>query len=588
MSAAAPPTNRRDAAPGPGVDLVLLWHMHQPDYRDGASGEFTMPWVYLHALKDYSDMAWHLEQQPRMRCVVNFVPVLIDQIEDYVAQFAGGVLRDPLLRLLARSEARPLEAAERLLVLDRCFRANHSRLIEPYPAYRRLHEIFTQVQARGAPALDYLSDRFFYDLLAWYHLSWTGESVRRSRPLVGQLMEKGMGFGDADRAALLALVGEELAGIVPRYRRLAERGQVELTSTPHCHPLSPLLLDLGCARETLPDAPLPAHPAYPGGRESVCAHLDEALESHARRFGAAPRGIWPAEGALSEPFAAILSSRGVEWTASSEAVLRNSLRRAGGGTEAKEQLLYRPWRLPGIAGKTIFLFRDDRLSDLIGFEYSRWHGADAAAHFARELETLADAAGTGERPLVSVMLDGENAWEYYPYNAFFFFTDFYKALASHKRIRALTGADVVTLHGAPPEPGTHPIAAARDMGALTAGSWVYGNLTTWIGSPDKNKAWDLLCEAKARYDEVMARSTLNEAQRAAATRQLRDCESSDWFWWPGEHNPGPSVAAFESLFRSKLANLYRLIDVPAPPELSEVFTRGGVDAELGGTMRRTT
>jgi alpha-amylase/alpha-mannosidase (GH57 family) len=581
------PASPAPGAPGaaqPGVDLLLAWHMHQPDYRDLASGEFTMPWVYLHAIKDYSDMAWHLEQNPGMRAVVNFVPVLLEQIEDYCDQFATGRLRDPLLRVLARGESTPLGADERALTLDRCFRANHTRLIEPYAPYRRLHEFFTFAGASGADSFSYFSDRYFYDLIAWYHLSWMGESVRRANPELGMLMERGTGFGEVERARILALIGREMHTVIPRYRALAERGQVELTATPQCHPLSPLLLDLGCARETLPDAPLPEHAAYPGGRESVFAHLDEGLASHARRFGAAPLGIWPAEGALSEAFASILASRGIAWTASSEAVLRNSLRRGGGGEEAREQVLYRPWKAPAFAGETLFVFRDDRLSDLIGFEYSRWHGADAAAHFLHELESIADGAGAGPRPLVSVILDGENAWEYYPFNGFWFFTDFYRGLSTSPRIRTLTGADVVGLQRA----ASASVAAPGQLTAIAAGSWVYGNLATWIGSPDKNRAWDLLCEAKEAYDRVFDGGTLGEEERAKATRQLRDCEASDWFWWPGEYNPGSSVSAFESLFRTKLANLYRLLGLDPPDSLSHSFSTGGGEAETGGTMRRAT
>jgi len=577
----------RAAAPGPGVDLLLAWHMHQPDYRDLATGEFTMPWVYLHAIKDYSDMAWHLEQVPAMRAVVNFVPILLEQLEDYADQFATGQLRDPLLRLLVHDESAPLTAADRALALDRCFRANTARLVEPYAHYRRLHEFFNFASARGEGALAWLSDRFFLDLVAWYHLAWTGESVRRNDPRIAAWMEHGQGFGPAERAGILEVIAREVTNVIPRYRALAARGQVELTTTPRCHPLAPLLLDLACARETLPGAPLPVHAAYPGGRASVLAHLDEALASHEQRFGARPTGLWPAEGALSEPFAAIIASRGIGWTASSEAVLRNSLRKGGAAAEPKEASLYRPWRLPAFAGDTLFVFRDDRLSDLIGFEYSRWHGGDAAAHFVREIEAIADAAGDGPRPLVTVILDGENAWEYYPYNGFFFLADVYKGLSQSPRLRTLTGADMVALHGAPPAAGEHPMAEPGAMASLAAGSWVYGNLATWIGSPDKNRAWDMLCDARTAYDRALA-AGLDAARAAEATRQLRDCEASDWFWWPGDYNPGSSVSAFETLFRSKLANLYRLVGLAVPPELEVAFSQGGGDAESGGTMRRVS
>ncbi len=577
-------STRAALAAAPGVNLVLLWHMHQPDYRDRSTGEFTMPWVYLHALKDYADMAWHLEQHPRVRAVVNFVPVLLDQIEDYCDQFNVGVLRDPLLRLLARSEATPLTEEERRSAMDQCFRADHHRLIAPYPPYQRLHELFRAADAQGPEALAYLSDRYVFDLVTWYHLSWTGETVRRDFELPASLMSKGSEFTHEERTAMLRLIADQVRSVIPRYRKLAESGQVELTATPHCHPLAPLMLDFECAHDALPGAPLPQSPRYPGGMARVQVHLDVALASHERRFGAPPIGMWPAEGALSNAFASMLAASKLQWTASGEGVLANSLRLGGtrqgadNGIDTKHQ----PYRASGVAPGLTFFFRDDRLSDLIGFTYSKWHGRDAAHNFIRELEAIGTRAFGNMRPVVSVMLDGENAWEYYPYNAFYFFADMYKSLSEHPYIRTVTGRDVVA---ALARIGQDEVALGSLQG-LAAGSWVYGNLATWIGSKDKNRAWDLLCQAKSDVDDFISSGQADEVRQGHLMAQLADCEASDWFWWPGDENPSESVLAFESLFRSKLANLYRLMQRPTPEALLTPLSRGGGEAELGGTMKR--
>jgi len=589
-AAPAEPATPPVPAAAPGVDLLLLWHMHQPDYRDARTGEFTMPWVYLHAIKDYSDMAWHLEQHPAMRVVVNFVPVLLDQIEDYCEQFDSGTLRDPLLRLLARSEATPLTEDERRNAFDKCFRADHQRLIAPFAPYERLYELHKAMAAQGKDSLLYLSDHYIFDLVTWYHLSWSGESVKRGSELIAGLMAKGSRFTAEERTALVQVIAEQVRAVIPRYRALAERGQIELSTTPHCHPLAPLMLDFRCARDALPDTQLPQSECYPGGRERVVAHIESALASHARRFGAPPQGLWPAEGALSSSFAGLLAERGVRWSASSEGVLANSLRASG---QADVQVQHQPYRSPEVAPGMLFFFRNDRLSDLIGFVYSKWHGRDAANNFLHELEGIAARAGSGPRPLVSVMLDGENAWEYYPYNGYFFLSDLYRNLGSSAVVRTVTGSDVVAAMAAA-QAGT-PAAAAKaavpvgDIARFAAGSWVYGNLATWIGARDKNRAWDLLCAAKSCYDRVLAAGNLDAARRAAALAQLADCEASDWFWWPGEDNPSVSVSAFESLFRDKLANLYRLLDAPVPADLGTAFStgnRGSAVAETGGTMRR--
>jgi alpha-amylase/alpha-mannosidase (GH57 family) len=561
------------------LDLVFLWHMHQPDYRDHTTGEFVLPWVYLHALKDYTDMAAHLERHPKMRAVVNFVPVLAEQIEDYVSQFDSGHYRDPLLRMLACHDLNTLSAQDRDFLAEACFRSNHQTMLAPFAPYQRLHDIYKSLIPADAqpgtysPDLAYLSGSYFADLVTWYHLAWTGETERRSWPLLLELIKKGTGFTLQDRQALLALLGHILRQLLPRYRALADTGNIELCCTPQTHPLSPLLLDFRSARDSVPDAPLPASPAYPDGAPRVDAHIVAAQESHAERFGAAPVGMWPAEGAVSEPFVQRLAAQGVRWAASGEGVLRASL--------AKSQLeatspAYRPWQLESAPGLTLF-FRDDRLSDLIGFEYSKWHGENAARHLVGELENILAHAHEGETPLVCIILDGENAWEHYPYNGYYFFEELYSRLQAHERIRCTTFRDALERYE---NEGRTPTVLPK----LSAGSWVYGTLSTWIGDADKNRAWDLLCAAKSAYDQALPQ--LDAEAKERATTQLAVCESSDWFWWFGDYNPAAAVASFDRLYRRNLANLYTLLSLTPPAELDRPISAGSLHATHDGTMRR--
>ena len=210
------------------LDLVILWHMHQPDFRDHARGEFVQPWVYLHATKDYSDMAAHLEAHPQVRVVLNFTPVLLDQLEDYTEQFASGRFRDPLLRLLAQPDLGQIDQAARDFILATCFKANVEKLIEPYPAYKRLYEFFRLAQEHGESGASYLSTQYLGDLLSWYHIAWMGETVRRQEEIVPALIAKGHGFTHAERMQLLAIVGREVSNVIPRYRKLFEQGRIEL------------------------------------------------------------------------------------------------------------------------------------------------------------------------------------------------------------------------------------------------------------------------------------------------------------------------------------------------------------------------
>ncbi|MDE2599657.1 MAG: glycoside hydrolase [Rhodocyclaceae bacterium] len=564
------------------IDLVFLWHMHQPDYRDhGADGapEFVLPWVYLHAIKDYTDMAAHLERHPQVRAVINFVPVLAEQIEDYAQQFSNAEFRDPLLRLLATPEGAKLDIEDKRRILDACFLANHATMLSPFPDYQRLHTLFNSLDNPCCedPILDYLSDGYYLDLITWYHLAWSGESERRKEKLLQDLIAKGHNFSFADRMALMKWMGATLNCLLPRYAALAARGQIELCCTPQMHPLSPLLLDLKAGQQTVPEAPAPTAAEYPGGAERVQRHIRCAKISHAQRFGAPPTGMWPAEGAVSTAFARQLAAEGVRWIASGEGVLHNSLNQAG---MQVPHPAWQPWQLDKAPGMTMF-FRDEHLSDLIGFEYGKWHSGDAARHFVEQVTNTASLVPVVEsaqqqKPLVAVILDGENAWEYYPYNGWYFFDELYGLLSANEQIHTTTFAALISERPAPD----------ATLPALVAGSWVYGTLSTWVGDPAKNRAWDLLAAAKAAYDSALP--GLSEEHKAAAERQLAICESSDWFWWFGDYNPGPSVESFDRLYRHNLANLYRCLKLTPPAELDQPISAGGGHAEGGGTMRRAS
>ncbi|MDP2805017.1 MAG: glycoside hydrolase family 57 protein [Gallionellaceae bacterium] len=564
------------------LDLVFLWHMHQPDYRDYSTGDFVLPWVYLHAIKDYSDMAYHLEQHPKMKSVVNFVPILLDQLEDYEQQFATGEIRDPLLRLLICKNLDEVTFEERQLILDSCFRSNHAKMIAPYSSYSRLFDLFKMFEAGGRTSLSYLSGQYLADLLTWYHLAWFGETVRREHDVLIQMLSKDENFSYEDRKLVFDLIGEVVSGIIPRYRKLAETGQVEISATPHYHPLAPLLLDFNSARECEQGSSLPLATNYPGGKTRVQSHILSTMKTHKERFGVTPKGIWPAEGAVSTSLIELLAEQKCLWAASGEGVLANSLRKVGDLPE-RAKYLYRPYRLEGAANTVNCFFRDDYLSDLIGFEYSNWNGKDAAINFVSKLDEIANQAPEGEVPLVGVILDGENAWEYYPYNGFHFLNDLYTELEAHPGIRTTTYSAYLEQRD---KKGAKNFAQDGALPGLVAGSWVYGTFSTWIGCPDKNHAWDLLCMAKQSYDRVMAAGRLSAKEKQAAEKQLASCESSDWFWWFGDYNPSTAVSSFDRLYRNNLMQLYRLLKLPVPANLNSPISQGGGAAEGGGTMRR--
>jgi len=564
-------------APAARLPVVLLWHMHQPQYRDAITGQYTLPWTYLHAIKDYTDMAAHLEANPAARAVVNFSPVLLEQLEDIATRIAahlkdGAPLPDPVLALLG-PDPLPTEGPPRLALLNACLRAQRKQMIERFGPYL---ELATIADTLATPErVGYASDHFIHDLAVWYHLAWLGETVRRADPLVAQLTERGRNFSAAQRRELLALIGDLVARVIPRFRTLSERGQCELSVTPYAHPIIPLLLDFGAARDTVPAMALPEHAGYPGGAARATWHVEEAIRVFTRAFGARPAGSWPAEGAISAATLELLAAHGFRWAASGGAVLHNSLELAGAQAAREPGSYNRPYRPQG-AGLDCF-FRDDNLSDLIGFTYATWHGDDAAHNLANELTQLAQDYDGDPNHAVLMALDGENAWEHYPFNGYYFLKALYALLASHPLIE-LTTLSACLARG----------LKAAPLPRVAAGSWVHGTLATWMGDPAKNRAWDLLCDAKESFDRLVSTPALDAAAREAAGHQLALCESSDWFWWFGDYNPAESVSQFDRLYRRQLVTLYRRLGLEAPAVLAQPISTGSGSPEHGGVMRRAS
>lgn len=420
------------------MPVVLLWHMHQPQYRDALTGEYVLPWTYLHAIKDYVDMAAHLEAQPNARAVVNFTPVLIEQLQELAEKITehvktGSHIPDAVLRLLGPDPV-PSAPAERLDLLKACLRAQRKHLIERFGPFLELATIAETLAT--IDRIPYASDQLIHDLAVWYHLAWMGETVRRSDARVAALTAQGRGFTPQQRRDLLALIGELVADVVPRYRRLSEAGRVELSVTPYGHPIVPLLLDFQTAREAMPGMSLPHHAGYPGGAERAVWHVSEGLRVFTNAFGTQPVGCWPSEGAISAATLELLEKAGFKWIATSANILSTSLRVSGAPNPDDPRSYNRPYSLPG--GKLKCFFRDDTLSDRIGFNYSTWHGDDAAQNFAQELAQVARNYNGENGHAILIALDGENAWEYYPFNGYYFLRALYAALADHPLLELIT------------------------------------------------------------------------------------------------------------------------------------------------------
>jgi len=553
------------------LNVVIYWHMHQPEYRDLRNGEYHLPWTYLHTIKDYVDMAVHLENNKDARAVVNFAPVLLEQIDDYAVQLdgylnRGQALRDPLLSALAEPVLLR-DTDKRLGVLKACLRANKERLINRFEVFKNLTVMAEEV-LKNSDNIKYYSEQFFFDLLVWYHLAWMSETVRLTDKRIKYLTEKSTHFSLHDRHLLIEVINELVCGVIPRYKKLSEQGVIELTMTPYAHPIVPLLLDLHSAEQALPDVELPLADLYPDGEGRSLWHMKKGIEVFKHYFGFEPKGCWPSEGSISAETIELISKTGIKWVASGETVLRNSLNKS---KMKAEQCIHSAYQYR--ENDVTCFFRDDGLSDLIGFKYSDWHADDAVANLEHNLEKISEQCSPNKDAIVSIILDGENAWEYYPQNGYHFLNALYDKLSKNDLINLTTYSEYLD-----------SCKSKVSLKEIVAGSWVYGTFSTWIGEKDKNRAWDMLVDAKKVYDKVMIKGGLSTEECRLAEMQLATCESSDWFWWFGEYNSEETVADFDEQYRLHLGNLYQLLKVEPPDYLSVAFSFGTGHPAMGGAM----
>ncbi|GAB4532113.1 MAG: hypothetical protein Kow0063_12230 [Anaerolineae bacterium] len=538
--------------------VAFVWHMHQPYYKDFASGEYILPWARLHGCKEYIHMAEVLAQYPDVKATFNFVPCLVEQILEYAH---GGAVD----RALALSRQETWSDSDKAYLLSFFFSVNWERVIRRYPRYSQLLEL--RHQARGDHRL--LSQDFYRDLVAWFNLVWLDHVALEHDPDLRALVEKGRNFSRADVNLILDKQRDYLANVVPLYSHLRDRGQIELITSPYYHPILPLLIDTSMARRASPGLPLPAN--HFRHREDAVEQIRHAVEAHQRYFGQTPRGLWPSEGAVCPELLPILARHGLRWFATDEAILARSLgvgiERDPYGHVVNPRLLYQPYACasseqPLAAGSQplVAIFRDHVLSDRIGFVYQSMPGRDAAEDLIHRLHVIRERLNDPDQPyLVSIILDGENCWESYPDYGDPFLHHLYGRLSEEEDIQSVTVSEY--LESFPP---------GESLQHLATGSWIGGNLETWIGEAEQNRAWEILGRVR---DELVAWQNATPGASLdvleAAWRQIYIAEGSDWFWWYYSRNVSGQDHLFDQAFREHLAGVYFAIGRPVPAWLTE-------------------
>jgi alpha-amylase/alpha-mannosidase (GH57 family) len=541
------------------VRVAFLWHQHQPYYPDDVAGENPMPWVRLHGVKDYYGMALHLLEFPEMRCTINLVPSLLLQLQAYTDRGAT----DQFL-LVSRRPADGLSENDCLFLLDNFFMADPAQMIRPYRRYTELHLRRGVGRDTARQALRRFHERDLRDLQVWFNLAWVHPLAFERDPRLRELRDKGAHFTEVEKNWLLDQHLEILRAIIPLHQKLAETGQVELTTTPYYHPILPLLLDKKLAREAMPDVKLPR---YAGGYpEDAAVHVRRAVEQHTQLFGKPPLGMWPSEGSVCQAMLPLLAQHGIRWIATDEEILSASthgfVSRDNRGYVRNPDQMYRPYKVAEAGQELAIVFRDHALSDMIGFHYQRSEPVAAAEDFIRHLRSIGQAVSGNQPALVSVILDGENCWEYYPGGGVAFLRALYERCV---RTRDLKPARIGSFLEEYPPRDTLP--------RLFAGSWISHNFAIWIGHEEDNTAWDALHRAR---EHLLQRAQLGHipAERIRrAWEELYIAEGSDWFWWFGEDHSSAQDALFDYLFRKHLQNIYILLSDTPPVELARPISR---------------
>lgn len=526
----------------PRIYLCLLWHMHQPFYKDLISGQYKMPWARLHALKDYYGMVRMLEEFPQVRATFNLVPSMLMQLEEY----AAGSADDPWLTCAVRP-AEALSEPELDLILRHFFSANPARMIYRYPRYGELYEAWQAANRNPQRARLLFGTAALRDLQVLSQLAWFDEEYLTGDPEIRELVVKGRDYTLADQERLARKQSEALRAVLPVYREFSQRGQIEISTTPFYHPILPLLCDSNVAELAHPYVPLPSRFRYP---QDARLQLERARRYMAQRFGMAPAGLWPSEGAVSDEVLDLATETGFRWAASDNGVLARTLGRTAGAEET-----YRPyvWRRGGRELRV--LFRDRALSDLVGFVYARMGASEAAQDLLDRIhENCRGLLGAGRDALVPVILDGENAWECYEQNGRPFLRELYRRIGADPQLEALSVSQA--LARLEPQPLDH----------VMPGSWIGANFDIWIGAEEDNRAWDYLLRARQTFD--LHAGQVSEQARALAQEELLIAEGSDWCWWYGPEHASDYRPEFDQLFRTHLTNVYRALGLSPPDELS--------------------
>ncbi|WP_297213103.1 MULTISPECIES: glycoside hydrolase family 57 protein [Thermodesulfovibrio] len=517
------------------INIAVLWHMHQPYYYDPLKGKFMLPWVRLHATKDYLDMLLILKNFPKVKVTFNVVPSLLKQLMDYERGITDIFFEYSLIK------AEDLSLEQKIFIIENFFLANWDTMVKPFRRYAELLE----KRGKSYGNLEKIAKKFtpqdIRDLQVLFNLTWIDPLHRNEDPVLIEIIKKGRNFSEEEKSYILDKHLNLMRKIIPTYREMFNSGQIELSVTPFYHPILPLLCDNYKAKECMPWVTLPENNFR--APEDAETQIKKAIDFFEETFGSKPKGMWPSEGSVSEEVIRLINKAGIKWIATDEEILEKSLgvKIRHAGNLIAPDLLYRTYNFEGV---DIF-FRDHVLSDLIGFVYSRWDAKKAVDDFIGKIKK------SPPNSIVSVILDGENAWEYYENDGFDFLNALYEKLQNDKELTTVTFSEYLSVNN-----------ERKSLSKVFPGSWINANFSIWIGHEEDNLSWDYLY--KTRQELIKFRQENPQVNLSEAWEEIYIAEGSDWNWWYGDEHYTDTKDVFDEIYRHHLMSVYLKIGKEPP------------------------
>lgn len=525
------------------LSIAFYWHMHQPVYQLTPEGDYIMPWVRLHAVKDYLDMPLFVEKFKNLKLNFNIVPVLFDALIDYGEKG----LHDIHSRLTV-TDIDDLTDDDKEFIINNFFDSNYHSMILPNEEYNRLYQKY---QLKGENNINIFSKQEYSDLMALFNLAWFDPVYKKLFPRLQELIEKGKNYTLQDRIDIIEIQRDIIRQIIPTYKRLAKSGKIEITTSPYYHPILPILLDINSVRNKNNESLSNLNMELDAKNQTIMA-LDRIEEL----IGIRPKGVWPSEQCVDSNVMEMLSEIGVNWTIADEKILSDSInfefaRDFRGYMEDPYHLL-KSYNYKG----TNIIFRDSLIPNLIGFEYPNHSPEVTANDLYDRLKVIQSKllSSPDENHLLTIAMDGENCWENYTADGDTFLTHLYSLIENDPTLETVLISDYI-------EKDTQ-----KPLAKIVPGSWISRNFKLWIDEPLKDLAWNYLRMVREDFTEY-AEKNLSGSNIDLARRELYICEGSDWFWWYGEPNDSGRDNIFDYIYREHLKNIYGYLGLKTPEYL---------------------